>query len=249
MGEKGIKDSKLKEESRKTDKIPAAKRKEQIEEAVKKEIEEQILKQQHKHKEKKEAKSRKKEEKLEDIIESSRKKGLEKDDSAERWANIYGIDFGEKKLSYEYSFSYLHGKKEKRSSNYEGLVSSGKANDLADDFGVKEIMDIKEQRDYAIRQAANFLVGTSMNDITYDEKERFNALMTVPSDKIAFLINYSMTGMNFTMAQPVVQSAKYSKVNEVKITNEQIREKSMKNDPLISLRFDTKSSAQKDYAK
>jgi hypothetical protein len=189
----------------------------------------------------------KKEVKLETIIEDAEKKNKENREEEENIKHIYGVSLDGKKLDYDYIFSYLGSRKEKKSDVYSEL-NGGKTDELADSSTAKEIMDIKEQKDYAIRQAANFLVGTGMNHISYEEKERFSAFMSLPSNKIIFLINYAMTGMNYVIAQPVVHS-KSMQNYEIKLTNSEIKEKSMKNDILITLRFDTKGSGQKSYVK
>jgi hypothetical protein len=210
------------------------------EEHQKKEIKESIEKQQKNVAEEK----IKKEERLEELLEGAEKIKKESNISEEDMRHIYGISFELKKQDYEYKSSYL-GRKE--NSAYDKL-NSGRTDDLAESTAVKEVMAAKEQREYALKQAANFLVGTNVNHISHDEKEKFSALMTLPSNKIIFLINYALTGMNYVMPQPITQS-RSSQSYEIKLTNSEIKEKSMKNDIMISLRFDVKSSSQKSYVK
>ena len=202
------------------------------------EIEEQIKKQQTDNKRIK--KEKKKEEKLEDII----LKEKTKEDSSGNSGAYFDI-IKDVRIDYEYMFSYLgSGVRTGLSSEY--VVDSSVKGELSARTWTDEIMDFREQEAYASRQAANFLLGTGMNHISYDEKLKFDALMTDPSNKIIFLINYEMIGMNWKMPERAPASSQYQ---EAKISNEEIMEKSMKNDPAISLRFDTKGKEVKEYIK
>ncbi|MBW2992103.1 hypothetical protein KY345_02695 [Candidatus Woesearchaeota archaeon] len=206
------------------------------------EIQEQILKQQEKVK-----KKVKKEKKLEEIVEETKvkkkKKDAEKGDYREEKISSY-VKY--EKLDYRKLFSYL-GSGVKLEQYDEASADTSIA--WSDERRGKDVMDIKEQSDYAIKQASNMLLGTNMNHISYDEKIRFNAFMTDPSNKIVFLINYAMLGMNYKMPEITKISTQYAEAKERTFTDEQIKEKSMKNDTAISLRFDTKGKDVKEYSK
>jgi hypothetical protein len=150
-------------------------------------------------------------------------------------------------MSYEYIFSYLgSGAKKTFGEEYKEMISAKTSIAWTNKRGDKETMDIKEQADYSMKQATNMLLGTEMNQISHDEKIRFDAFMTDPSNKIVFLINYALMGMNYRMPENVKTNIKYF---EVKISEQEIKEKSLKNDPLISLRFDLKKTYAKEDVK
>jgi len=227
----------------KTEKIKeeTVKREEKIKDIKKgtDEIKEEILKQQEKIKDAKEEKEIKKEKKLEEIVdEKSVPENFSEDAGFYRPA--------EKNMSYEYMFSYLgSGVRKMLGDDYTSITAADTAIALTNGKG-KDVMDIKEQSDYSIKQATNMLLGTDMNQISHDEKIKFNAFMTDPSNKIVFLINYSLMGMNYRMPEIVKTNAQYF---EVKMTEQEIKEKSMKNDRAIALRFDLKKSYAKEDVK
>lgn len=225
---------------------------------IKREIEEQTLKQQRKAKEEK---KEIKEQKLEEIVEKSKKKKTEKQvflgygTRANNDMGAYGQLPEEKKPDYEYMFSYLGAEAKKIIGNgHKETASTDTSIAWTDERGDKDVMDFKEQSEYAMKQATNFLLGTNMNDVSYDEKIRFNAFMNDTSNKIVFLINYGMLGMNYktpvikTQANNMTQTQS-AQAYEIKLTDKEIKEKSMKNDPAISIRFDLKSSSAKNYVK
>lgn len=231
---------------KKTDNIEEIKELKERENNIKKEIKKQIEKQ----------KSRKEkadeectyEKKLEDIIdeESKIKKKREEENTRDynRSEEFY-IHLGIEGLDYDYLFSYLgSGVKKTIGEEYKEMISADTSMAWSTDIGDKDIMDIDEQSSYAIKQAANMLLGTGMNHISHEEKIKFDAFMTNPSNKIVFLINYAMLGMNYQMGEPIASGAQ---VQEVEMSNQDIKDKSMKNDISISLRFDTKGNEVKEY--
>lgn len=203
------------------------------EETIGEEIRRHILRQQESIREDKIKNNDDKKTELEEIIE----KEVPKEDEIKAY-----MPQQEKGLDYEYIFSYLgSGVRKTMGDEYRELTSADTSIAWTNERGDRDIMDIKERESYAIKQASNMLLGTSMSHISHEEKIRFNAYMNDPSNKIIFLISYAMLGMDYKTPSP--------KTNNTNMTDEQIKEKSMKNDIAISSRFDTKGNTAKDYIK
>lgn len=190
-----------------------------------------------------EKKTKKKDEKLEEIVEKSKKKDEKpvSGDYLKKGESAYNPNY--EKIDYEKLFSYLGSGARKIIEEYGEIIGADTSIAWTDERGDKDVMDNKELNNYAMKQATNFLLGTNMNNISYEEKIRFNAFMADSSNKIVFLINYAMLGMNYKT--PVIKTHAY----ETKLTDKEIKEKSMKNDKEIALRFDLKSSSAKNYVK